>query len=50
MLEVLENWKRKQNEAKPMLYMICVSGGGTRSADFTMNIMQRLDSLSGGQP
>jgi hypothetical protein len=49
MLEVLENWKRKQKEAKPLLYMICVSGGGTRSADFTMNIMQRLDSLTGGQ-
>jgi len=49
MLEVLENWKKKQKGAKPLLYMICVSGGGTRSADFTMNIMQRLDSLSGGE-
>ncbi len=48
MLQVLENWKKKQKEAKPYLYIINVSGGGTRSATFSMSILQRLDSLSGG--
>ena len=49
MLAILERWKAKQGEAKPMLFLINTSGGGNRSATFTMNIMQRLDSLSGGK-
>ncbi|HEY8396967.1 MAG TPA: patatin-like phospholipase family protein, partial [Flavihumibacter sp.] len=49
MLEVLENWKKRQQEEKPTLYIINVSGGGTRSATFTMGVMQKLDSLMGGQ-
>jgi hypothetical protein len=48
MIGILENWKRKQTERKPFLYLINTSGGGNRSANFTMNVLQRLDSLSGG--
>ena len=49
MLQILENWKRKQKEDKPILYIINTSGGGNRSATFTMNVLQQLDSLSGGK-
>jgi Patatin-like phospholipase len=49
MIQVLENWKRKQSTPKPYLFIINVSGGGTRSATFTLSVLQRLDSLSGGQ-
>ena len=31
------------------MYIINVSGGGNRSATFTMNILQRLDSLMNGK-
>jgi hypothetical protein len=48
MLEILENWKKRQTEPKPMFYIINTSGGGNRSADFTMNVLQRLDSISRG--
>ncbi|MDB5253755.1 MAG: hypothetical protein JWP27_2924, partial [Flaviaesturariibacter sp.] len=45
---ILNRWKAKQGEEKPLLVLIATSGGGTRSATFTMNVLQRLDSLSGG--
>jgi hypothetical protein len=48
MIAILEKWKKKQHADKPYLYIISTSGGGNRSANFTMNVMQRLDSLSGG--
>jgi hypothetical protein len=49
MMAVLDNWKRKQKEEKPILYIINTSGGGNRSATFTMDVLQRLDSLSEGK-
>jgi hypothetical protein len=49
MLAILERWKARQSEARPLLYLINTSGGGNRSATFTMSALQRLDSLSGGQ-
>jgi len=49
MIGVLENWKRKQNEDKPLLVVINSSGGGHRSATFTMSILQRLDSITQGE-
>jgi hypothetical protein len=49
MLRILERWKARQSGAWPVLYIINTSGGGNRSATFTMSILQRLDSLSGGQ-
>jgi hypothetical protein len=49
MIHVLENWKRKQNEEKPLLVVLNTSGGGHRSATFTMSILQRLDSITHGE-
>jgi hypothetical protein len=48
-LGILNRWKAKQKTAKPILYIINTSGGGARSAVFTMNTLQRLDSLFGGE-
>ena len=48
MISILDAWKKKQPEEKPFIYLINTSGGGNRSANFTMNVLQRLDSLSGG--
>lgn len=49
MIEVLENWKKRQAVEKPRLFIINVSGGGTRSATFTMGVLQKLDSLCNQQ-
>jgi hypothetical protein len=49
MLTILEKWKARQSSPKPVLFLVNSSGGGSRSATFTMSILQRLDSLSGGQ-
>lgn len=48
MVAILEKWKQKQKTDKPYLYIINTSGGGNRSATFTMNVLQRLDSICGG--
>jgi hypothetical protein len=49
MIRILDRWKARQPEAKPLLFLVNTSGGGSRSATFTMSILQRLDSLSNGQ-
>lgn len=49
MKAILNRWKQKQNENKPLLVVMTTSGGGTRSATFTMDVLQRLDSITGGQ-
>jgi hypothetical protein len=49
MENILNRWKQKQGEDKPLLVVMTTSGGGTRSATFTMNVLQRLDSITGGQ-
>lgn len=49
MAGILEKWKAKQDEAKPLLVLMATSGGGTRSATFTMNVLQKLDSATRGQ-
>jgi hypothetical protein len=46
---ILSHWKQKQGEDKPLLVVMTTSGGGTRSATFTMDVLQRLDSITGGQ-
>jgi hypothetical protein len=48
MVNILENWKRRQGKDKPLLVMINTSGGGHRSATFTMSVLQYLDSLTKG--
>jgi len=47
-LTILNNWKQRQNSDNPILYIINTSGGGTRSANFTMNTLQQIDRLMGG--
>lgn len=49
MLAILEKWKARQTEAKPTLFFLNVSGGGNRSATFTMNVLQKLDSITNGK-
>jgi energy-coupling factor transporter transmembrane protein EcfT len=49
MIRILENWKQKQNEEKPLLVLITTSGGGNRSAAFTMNALQKIDSVTHGE-
>jgi hypothetical protein len=49
MIRILERWKARQSTDRPILYLLNTSGGGNRSACFTMSILQHLDSLSGGQ-
>ncbi len=48
MITILEKWKAKQGTDKPVMIIINTSGGGHRSATFTMRVLQKLDSLSGG--
>lgn len=45
---VLNRWKARQGEERPLLIVMTTSGGGTRSATFTVDLLQRLDSLTGG--
>ncbi len=49
MIGILETWKKKQDNAKPLLVLINTSGGGHRSATFTMSVLQQLDSLTKGR-
>ena len=49
MIAILENWKKKQQSDKPVMVFINVSGGGLRSATFTMNMLQQLDKSSNGK-
>jgi len=48
MLAILNRWKQRQGEDKPMMVVFNFSGGGVRSAAFAMNILQELDSISRG--
>lgn len=48
-ISILNKWKSRQSSDKPILYIINTSGGGTRSAAFTMNTLQRLDEQMNGK-
>lgn len=48
-IAILNQWKRKQGSDKPVMFLINTSGGGIRSATFTMNALQQLDSMFGGE-
>jgi hypothetical protein len=48
----LENWKfnyEKKYGAKPKMVLLCVTGGGTRSAVWTVQCLQDLDRRMGGK-
>jgi hypothetical protein len=49
MIAILNKWKARQGEEKPLLVVMTTSGGGNRSAGFTMNVLQQLDSVTNGQ-
>lgn len=48
MIGILNKWKEKQVVEKPLMVMINFSGGGLRGASFSMNVLQQLDSATGG--
>ncbi len=49
MTGILNRWKARQEEEKPLMVVFNFSGGGVRSASFAMNILQQLDSISHGK-
>lgn len=49
MIVALEGWKARQSAVKPRLVILNSSGGGLRSALFTMGMLQYLDSISLGR-
>jgi len=49
MISILENWKQKQKEERPVMVFINVSGGGLRSGTFVMNTLQQIDSATNGR-
>lgn len=48
-LQMLENWKQKTGEEKPVMNLVAVSGGGQRSALWTTNVLQHIDSVQNGK-
>lgn len=46
---ILSNWKQRLGVDSPVLIVINTSGGGTRSATFTLNVLQKLDSITNGK-
>ncbi len=48
MISILDNWKKKQGEERPLLVILNTSGGGNRSATFAMSMLQQLDSALSG--
>ena len=46
---ILDNWKAKHRSSKlPKMVFVCASGGGQRSAYWTLNTLQQLDSITNG--
>ena len=46
--QALQNWKIKQQVEKPVMVLICTSGGGQRASLWTLSTLQKADSLSKG--
>ena len=47
-IKTLENWKKNTGEEKPKLIIINTSGGGSRSALWTVSVLQELQKASDG--
>ena len=45
---ILDRWKQRTGEEKPILILLNASGGGLRSAVFTYELCKQLDSISSG--
>jgi hypothetical protein len=48
-IKLLDNWKSRQLLHKPKLVILNISGGGSRSALWTMRVLQTLDALTNEQ-
>ena len=48
-IHTLNNWKKASKQDKPKLIIINTSGGGSRSALWTVTVMQELDKASKGK-
>ncbi|MEI9944248.1 MAG: hypothetical protein WDN26_08465 [Chitinophagaceae bacterium] len=48
MVGILNTWKSKQGVDKPLFVVLNTSGGGHRSATFTISMLQHLDSATNG--
>ncbi len=50
-LQTLNRWKKRFHPGnnKPKLVILCVSGGGLRSATWAVQVIQQADSLTGGR-
>lgn len=46
MINILNAWKSRQPEEKPLFVVVNTSGGGHRSATFSMKMLQCLDSAT----
>ncbi len=46
-LQVLENWKNRQNEARPKMVILNLSGGGQRSALWAVTALQKIEAELG---
>lgn len=47
-IKTLENWKKNTGQEKPKLIIVNTSGGGSRSALWTVSILQELQKASNG--
>ncbi len=48
MISILDAWKKRQADERPLLVFLNTSGGGHRSATFTFSVLQQLDSMTKG--
>lgn len=49
-LQMLNNWRKKfPADQPPKMVLTCVSGGGQRSALWTLNVLQKADSATNNQ-
>ncbi len=46
--QILTNWRAKFIDKKPKMLLVCASGGGQRSALWTFNVLQTIDSITNG--
>ena len=46
---ILDKWKDKTAEDKPWMVVLCSSGGGLKSATWSMQVVRMADSLLNGQ-
>lgn len=48
-INMLNVWKSKQASDKPVLAMLSCSGGGSRAATMTVQVLEKLDSVTSGK-